>query len=99
VIFPKLSFMIDKWPMFKKLNDWLEVLVPNFCHHHIKCYEVHMVMHQNDMKFIHSFNRFKTIHNTQININTLNNACLLEQMATKEHIYFTQTQQHLFIII
>lgn len=89
-----MSFMIDKWCMFKKLNDWLEVLVPNFCHHHIKCYEVHMVMHKKDMIFIHSFNRFKTIYNTQININTLNNACLIEQMAPKDHIYFTQTQQH-----
>jgi hypothetical protein len=35
-----------------------------------------MIMHQNDMKFIHTLNKFRTTSHTQIDINMLNNTCL-----------------------
>jgi hypothetical protein len=42
----------------------------------IKCYELCMIMHQNDMKFIHTLNKFRMTFHTQIDINMLNNTCL-----------------------
>jgi hypothetical protein len=39
----------------------------------IKCYELHMVMHQNDMKIIHTLNKFRMMFHTQIDINMFRN--------------------------
>jgi len=36
----KLHMGKDTWA-FKKPNDKLEALAPNFLHNHIKCYELH----------------------------------------------------------
>jgi hypothetical protein len=60
----------------KKTEIWIEALAPKFWLDHAKCYELHMVMHQSDMKFIHTLNKFRTSSHTQIVINTLNNTCL-----------------------
>jgi hypothetical protein len=51
--------------VFKKCNDRLETLAPYFWHDHIKCYEVHMVMRQNDMEFIHTLNKFRIASHTK----------------------------------
>jgi hypothetical protein len=57
----------------------------------IKCYELHMVMCQNDMKFIHKLNKFKTTSHTQIDINMLNNTCLRTPSNDSKisHLFFT----------
>jgi hypothetical protein len=57
----------------------------------IKCYELHMVMRQNDMKFIHTLNKFRTMSHTQININMLNNTYLCTRPYDSKipHLFFT----------
>lgn len=57
----------------------------------IKCYELHMVMRQNDMKFIHTLNKFRTMSHTQNDINMLNNTCLQTPPNDSKipHLFFT----------
>ena len=47
----------NKW-IFQKINEGLSALSPNFWQDHIKCYELNIVMRQNDLVFINILNRF-----------------------------------------
>ncbi len=41
----------------------------------MKCYELHQVMQQNDIDFIHVFNRFQIARQTIKDISYINNIC------------------------
>lgn len=85
--------------IFEKSNNRLEALTPNFLHDHIKCYELHMVICQNDREFVHMLIRFRITSYTQISINTLKNTCLQTPPNNpKYHIYFTLIK-HVVIMI
>jgi hypothetical protein len=49
----------DSW-IFKPKLYGFNILGLNCWHQHVKCYELHQVMWQNDIDFIHVFNKFQT---------------------------------------
>jgi hypothetical protein len=64
------------WKDVHKKLDGFNILGTNCWHQHVKCYELHQVMWQNDIDFIHVFNKFQTITQTIEDISYINNICL-----------------------
>jgi hypothetical protein len=62
--------------IFKPKLDGFNILGTNCWHQHVKCYELHQVMQQNDIDFIHVLNRFQIATQTTKDISYINNICL-----------------------
>jgi hypothetical protein len=67
----------DKW-VFQRIDDGLNAIAPNFWHDHIKCYELNIVMRQNNLMFINILNRFRKAIHTVKDIDIINSLCLKE---------------------
>jgi hypothetical protein len=61
---------------FIKINGGLNAKAPNFWHDHINCYDVNIVMRQNDLMFINVLSEFRWVIHTIEDIDTTNNLCL-----------------------
>lgn len=70
------TFPIKYSWIFKPKLDGFNFLSTNCWHQHAKCYELHQVMWQNDIGFIHVFNRFWIATQTTEDISNINNICL-----------------------
>jgi len=62
----------DSW-IFKPKLDGFNILGTNCWHRHVKCYELHQVMWQNNIDFIHVFNKFQIATQTTKDISYINN--------------------------
>ncbi len=65
----------DFWIFKRKLNGF-NILGINCWHWCVQCYELHQVMWQNDIDFIHVLNSFQTRTQTIKDISYINNICL-----------------------
>jgi len=73
---------------FKQKLDGFNILGTNCRHQHVKCYELHQVMWQNDIDFIHVFNKFQTTTQTIEEISYINNICLKPTPLDNVLLYF-----------
>jgi hypothetical protein len=65
----------DSWIFKPKLHGF-NILGINCWHYHVKCYELHQVVRQNNINFIHVLNWFRTATHPIKDISYINNICL-----------------------
>jgi hypothetical protein len=87
------TFPIKYSWIFKPKLDGFNFLSTNCWHQHAKCYELHQVMWQNNIGFIHVLNRFWIATQTTEDISYINNICLKPTLLNSvlPYLFYTNT--------